>query len=157
MDCKSGFEEIECNKQIYWSVIRVEDWWKLSSRKLESTDAAPEVPHPCPTRHDAGRGVWRGCPRVGPHLHFFFPQIRADSARFAPMRLDPCRIGFDSRRTELIRPKSGRIGHIGSAKIGRKTAETCRKQPKLALNMAEKAETCLLLSFFVNQGIVCVF
>ena len=135
---------------------------------LESTDAAPEVPHPRPTRRDAGRGVRRGCPRVGPRLRFFFffffSRIRADSARFAPIRLDSCRIGFDSRRIGLIRPKSGRIGHIGSyrpaadtAKIGRKTAGTGRKRPKSALNMAVKAENCILLSFFVNQGIVCVF
>ena len=131
--------------------------------KLESTDAAPEVPHPRPMRRDAGRGVRCGCPRIGPRLRFFFffSWIRADSARFAPMRLDSCRIGFDSRRIGLIRPKSGRIGHIGSyrpaAEIGRKTAGTGRKRPKSALNMAVKAETCILLSFFVNQGIVCVF
>ena len=80
------------------------------------------------------------------------------------MRLDSCRIGFDSGRTGLIQPKSGRIGHIrlyrpaaDTAETGRKMAETCRKRPKSALNMAGKAETCLLLSFFVNQGIVCVF
>ena len=144
---------------------------KWASTLLESTDAAPGVPHPRPTRRDAGRGVRRGCPRVGPHLHFFFPQIRADSARFAPMRLDSCRIGFDSRRIGfnshrigLIRPKSGRIDHIGSyrppadtAGTGRKTAGTGRKRPKSALNMAVKAETCILLSFFVNQGIVMCF
>ena len=135
---------------------------------LESTDAAPGVPHPRPTRRDAGRGVRRGCPRVGPHRRlfyfFFFSWIRADSARFAPMRLDSCQIGFDSRRIGLIRPKSGRIDHIGSyrpaadtAETGRKTAGTGRKRPKSALNMAVKAENCILLSFFVNQGIVCVF
>ena len=116
---------------------------------------------------DAGRGIRCGCLRVGPCLLFFFSRIRADSAQFAPMRLDSCRIGFDSCRTELIQPKSGRIGHIGSYRptantadtieTGRKTAETCRKRPKSALNMVGKAETCLLLSFFVNQGIICVF
>ena len=149
--------------------------------KLESTDAAPKVPHPHPTRRDAGRGVRRGCPRVGPRLRLFyfifFSWIRADSAQFAPMRLDSCRIGFDSRRIGLIRPKSGRIGHIGTyrpaadtadtTETGRKTAETGRngrkqaetgqKRPKSALSMAVKSETCILLSFFVNQGIVCVF
>ena len=64
-----------------------------SGYSLESTDAAPAVPHPCPTRRDAGRGVQRGCPRVGPHLGFFFFFFLG----FAPMRLDSCRIGFDSR------------------------------------------------------------
>ena len=41
---------------------------------------------------------------------FFFSRIRADSTRFTSMRLDSCRIGFDSRRTGLIRPKLGCIG-----------------------------------------------
>ena len=84
------------------------------------------------------------CLRVGPRLHFFF-------LGFAPMRLDSCRIGFDSRRTGLIRPKSGRIGHIGSYRPAADTAKTCRKRPKSALNMAGKAETCLLLSFFCES------
>ena len=170
---------------------------------LESTDAAPEVPHPRPTRRDAGRGVRCGCPCVGPRLGFFF--FFFFFLGFAPMRLDSCRIGFDSRRIGfdsrrigfdsrrigfdsrrigfdsrrigfdshrigLIQPKSGRIGHIGhigtyrpaadtadSAETGRKTAETGRKRPKSALSMAGKSETCILLSFFVNQGLVCVF
>ena len=67
---------------------------------------------------------------------FFFSRIRAKSARFAPMRLDSCRIGFDSHQTGLIRPKSGHIGHIRSyrpavdtAETGRKTAEICRNRP----------------------------
>ena len=125
--------------------------------KLESTDAAPEVPHPRPTWRDAGRGVRRGCPRVGPRLRFFFffSWIRTDSARFASMQLDSCRIGFDSRRIRLIRPKSGRIGHIGSyrpaadtAEIGRKTAGTGRKRPKLALKLAGAAEILTSDVFF---------
>ena len=126
--------------------------------KLESTDAAPEVPHPRPMRLPARQTA------SAFFYIYFFSRIRADSARFAPMRLDSCRIGFDLRRTGLIRPKLGRIDHIGSyrpaadtAETGRKTVETHRKWPKLALNMAGKAETCLLLSFFVNQGIVYVF
>ena len=74
------------------------------------------------------------------------------------MRLDSCQIGFDSHRIGLIRPKSGHIGpYRPAAEIGRKTAGTGRKRPKSALNMAVKAENCILLSFFVNQGIVCVF
>ena len=55
---------------------------------------------------------------------FFFSRIRADLTRFAPMQLDSCRIGFDSRRTRLIRPKSGRIGHIKSYRPTADTAET---------------------------------
>ena len=107
----------------------------LTHDKLESTDAAPEVPHPRSTRRDAGRGVRRGCPRVGPRLGFFF-------LGFAPMQIDSCRIGFDSRRIGLIRPKSGRIGHIGhirtyrpaadtadTAETGRKTAGNGRNRP----------------------------
>ena len=107
----------------------------LLSPDLESTDVAPEVPHPRPTRRDAGRGVRRGCPRVGPRLRFFFfffSRIRADSALFAPMRLDSCRIGFDSRRIGLIRPKSGRIGHIGSYRPAADTAGTGQKRPETA-------------------------
>ena len=102
----------------------------------------------CPTRLPARRTA---------SAFFFFSRIRADSARFAPMRLDSCRIGFNSRRTGLIRPKSGLIGHIRSYRPAADTAKTRRKRPKSALNMAGKAETCILLSFFVNQGIVCVF
>ena len=102
---------------------------------VESTNVAPEVPHPRPTRPDAGRDVWRGCPCVGLCLRFFFLE-------FAPTQLDSCWIGFDSRRTELIRPKQAGNG---------------RNRVKSALNMAGKAETCLLLSFFVNQGIVMCF
>ena len=65
---------------------------------LECTDAAPEVPHPRPTRHDAGRGVRRGCLRVGPRLGFFF--FFFFFLGFAPTRLD-------SRRCGSIRAESG--------------------------------------------------
>ena len=82
---------------------------------------------------------------------FFFSRIRIDSARFALMQLDSCQIGFNSRRTGLIRPKSGRIGHIGSYRPATDTAKICRKRPKLTLNMVGKAETCLLLSFFCES------
>ena len=128
---------------------------------LECTDAAPEVPHPRPTRRDAGRGVRRGCPRVGPRLGFFFffffsdsrrlGSIRADAARFVPNRLRFASNRADSAKIGSYRPIAD------TAEIGRKTAGTGRKRPKSALNMAVKAETCILLSFFVNQGIVCVF
>ena len=81
----------------------------------------------------------------------FRSRIRVDSARFALMRLDSCRIGFDSRRTGLIRPKSSRIGHIGLYRPAADTAETGWKRLKSALNMAGKAKTCLLLSFFCES------
>ena len=75
--------------------------------RLESTDVAPKVPHPCPTRRDAGRSVQRGCPRVGLRLRFFFfsdsrqlNSIRADAARFVPNRL----------RFELNQANSAKIG-----------------------------------------------
>ena len=106
---------------------------------LESMDAAPEVPHPLPTRLPARR-------TASAFFFFFFfflgfAPIRTDAARFMPNRLQ-----FAPNRAD-------------SAKIGsyRPPAETGRKRPKSALNMAGKAETCILLSFFVNQGIVCVF
>ena len=162
------------NKLYIWSVIFLSSFWISEysyetwrqlencncqwhsqwSGGLESKDAAPEVPHLRPMRLPARR-------TASAFFFFFFSRIRADSARFAPMRLDSCRIGFDSRWTGLIQPKSGRIRHIESyrptAETGQKTAETSRNTPKSALNMARKAETCILLSFFLNQGIVCFF
>ena len=144
---------------------------------LESTDAAPGVPHPRPTRRDAGRGVRRGCPRVGPRLGFFFffffsdsrrlGSIRADAARFVPNRLlfapnraDSSKIGpYRPYRTYRPAADTANTAETGrkSAETGRKQAETGRKRLKSALSMAVKSETCILLSFFVNQGLVCVF
>ena len=95
--------------------------------QLESTDAAGRVAHPSPTQLTACRcRVW-----------FFFSRIRADSARFALMRLDSRQIGFHSRRIRLIQPKSGRISHIGSNRLAADmadTAETGRNRPKHAKN-----------------------
>ena len=136
------------NKLYIWSVIFLSSFWISEysyetwrqlencncqwhsqwSGGLESTDAAPEVPHPRPTRLPSRRTVSA--------FFFFFSRIRTDLARFASMRLDSCWIGFDSRWTGLIRPKSGRIGHIGSyqptAETGQKTAETGRNTPETA-------------------------
>ena len=142
---------------------------------LESTDAAPEVPHPRPTRDAASDVVARAPDRVC--IFFFFSRIRADSTRFAPMRLDSCRIGFDSRRIGfdsrrigLIRPESGRIGHIGSyrpATDTADTAETGRKRPKTAeiglktrrssQNSDLRCVFCLLLSLFYESSILMCF
>ena len=116
---------------------------------LESTDAAPEVPHPCPTRLPARRSASA--------FFFFFldsrrlGSIRADAARFVPNRLR-----FAPNRADLAKIGPYRPYRVVSAggRYGRnrpETAETCRKRPKSALNMAGKAETCLLLSFFCES------
>ena len=116
---------------------------------LESTDAAPEVPYPRPTRLPAR-------PSASAFFFFFLSDslrlgsIRADAARFVPnlIRFAP----------NQPRPKSGCIGHIRSYRLVADTAETGRKRLKSALNMAGKSETCLLFFFFfVNQGIVICF
>ena len=108
---------------------------------LESMDAAPEVPHPLPTRLPA-------CRTASAFFFFFF---FSDSRRFGSICTDAAR--FMPNRLQFVPNRAD------SAKIGsyRPPAETGRKRPKSALNMAGKAETCILLSFFVNQGIVCVF
>ena len=109
---------------------------------LESMDVALEVPYPRPTRLPA-------CRTASAFFFFFFSNshqlgsIRADAARFAPMRLDSRRIGFDSPRTELIRPKPGRIGHIRSYRLAADTADTSRKTAETGRNMPETAEISL--------------
>ena len=109
--------------------------------QLESTDAAGRVAHPSPTQLTACRcRVW-----------FFFSRIRADSARFALMRLDSRQIGFHSRRIRLIQPKSGRISHIGSYRPATDTAETGRNRPWNSLEQPKFwPQICFLpSSFFV--------
>ena len=119
---------------------------------LESSDAAPEVPHPRPTRLPARR--------TASGFFFFFPWIRADAARFVPNRLRFAPNRADSAKIGPYRPYRAyrpTADTAETAETGRKTAETGRKRPKSALSMAGKSETCILLSFFVNQGLVCVF
>ena len=101
--------------------------------KLDSTDAAPEVPHPRPTRLPTRR-------TASAFFFFFFSRICTDLARFVSMRLNSCRIGFDSHRTGLIWPKSGRIGHIGSY---RSVVETGRKTAGTGWNTSETTEISL--------------
>ena len=98
----------------------------ILSCMLESTDAAPEVPHPRPTRLPA-------CLSVSAIFFFFF-------LGFALTRLDSCRIGFDSHRTGLIWPKSGRIGHIGSYRPAADTGWKRLIQARNGRNMPETAE-----------------
>ena len=117
--------------------------------RLESTDAAPEVPLLRPMRDAASDVVARVSDRVCVFFFFFLG--------FAPTRLD-------SRRTGLIRPESGRIGHIGLYRPATDTAETGWKRSKLALKLAGAAEILtsdVFLTFFflcfVNQGILMCF
>ena len=71
--------------------------------ELESTDAVGRVPHPHPTRPDAGRNIQCGCSLIDvASAFFFFSRIHADSARFTPTRLD-------SRRHGSIRAESASI------------------------------------------------
>ena len=65
-------------------------------------------------------------------------------------------IGFAPNRADLAKLGPYRPYRVVSAggRYGRnrpETAETCRKRPKSALNMAGKSETCLLLSFFCES------
>ena len=164
------------NKLYIWSVIFLSSFWISEysyetwrqlencncqwhsqwSGGLESTDVAPEVPHLHPM----------GLPARRTASAFFFYFLG-----FASTRLDSRRCGSIRAESALIRAEPGWFGQNRavsaiSGRIGRrpkqvgkrlKQAETHRKRPKSALNMARKAETCILLSFFVNQGIVCVF
>ena len=128
--------------------------------KLESIDTAPEVPHPRPTRLPA-------CRTASAFFFFFFSDssrlgsIRADAARFVPNRLQFALNRADLAKIGPYRPyrvvsAGGRYGRNRPEK-GQNMPEIRRKLPKSALNMVGKSETCILLSFFVNQGVVCVF
>ena len=123
-----------------------------------------------PASDVARRGMW--CPTRLParrtaSAFFFFlgfaltrldsrrcGSIRADAARFVPNRLRFAPNRADSAKIGPYRPAAD---IADTAETGRKQAETGRKRPKSALSMAVKSETCILLSFFVNQGLVCVF
>ena len=119
--------------------------YKMVQIHLERTDAAGRVPHLRPTRLPAHR--CRVC-------FFFFFFFSSDSGR----------IGFNSCRIRLIRPESGRIGHIKSYWPATDTAETGRKRPKSALKLAGnrqnsdlKGVSCLPLSLFCESRYSNVF
>ena len=105
----------------------------------------------------ASDAVARALDRVYFFFFFFFSDsrrlgsIRADAARFVPNRLRFAPNRADSAKIGPYRPY--RVVSAGG-RYGRnrpETAETCRKRPKSALNMAGKVETCLLLSFFCES------
>ena len=100
------------------------------------------MPHPRLTRRDAGRGVQRGCPRVGPRLGFFFffffffsdsrqiGSIRADAARFVPNRLR-----FTPKRAD-----SAKIGPYRSYRVVLAGGRYGRNKLENGRNMPERAE-----------------
>ena len=69
----------------------------FATNMLESTDAAPEVPHPRPTRLPARR-------TASAFFFFFF------FLGFAPTRLDSCRCGSIRAESASIRAESGWFG-----------------------------------------------
>ena len=85
-------------------------------------------------KSDAGCSIRRGCPCIGAESEFFFFFLR-----FAPTRLDSHRIGFDSRRTGLIRSESSRIGHIGAYRPTIETGRKWLKQTQISLESSRKS------------------
>ena len=73
-------------------------------------------------KSDAGRGVRLGCPRNGAAFESFF-FFFFFFFFFSPTRFDSRQLGFNLRRIGLIRPKSDRIGPIGSYRPATETAE----------------------------------
>ena len=119
----------------------------METNELESTDAAPEVLHPRltrPTRDTTSNAVAHASVRVYVFFFFFFWESRrlgsicANATRFVPNRANSAKIG-------LYRPFW--VVLVETADI----AETGRKWPKSTLNMAGKAETFLLRSFFCES------
>ena len=79
---------------------------------LESTNAAPEVPHPCLTRDTASDAVARALVRVRVCVFFFFffsnsrqlSSIHANATRFVPNRLRFAPNRSDSAKIRPYRP-----------------------------------------------------
>ena len=88
--------------------------------KLGSTDAAPEVPHPHPTRPDAATRRGRRCPRIRPRRATWIPR---GFLRRAPTRADSASTRADASRFGPTRAWIGRNRPV-SAKIGRYRPES---------------------------------
>ena len=117
---------------------------KLVSRNLESTDAAPEVPHPRPTRLPARRTA-----SAFVFFFFFFSDSRrlgsicTNAARFVPNRLRFAPNRADSAKIGLYQPyrvisAGGRYGRnkpkqAETAKIGLEYGWKSRKLPSFFL------------------------
>ena len=111
-------------KSIY--IVRWEGMWKVSF-SLESTNAAPEVPHPHPTRLPARRSV-------SAFFFFFF------FLGFTPTRLDSCQCGSIHAELALICAELGWFGQNRaiSGRISRRPI--LPKQAGNGQNMSETAE-----------------
>ena len=120
MNPTCGFPQVTMYKgsTLYW----LSDPWRWQTRKHGCgwEGAAP--------KSDTGRGVQHGCLRISAafELFFFFP---SDLRQLGSIHASLASIHTYSRRTGLIRPKSGRIGHIGSYRLAIETAETGRNRP----------------------------
>ena len=88
--------------------------------KLESTDAAPEVPHPRPTRLPARR-------TASAFFFFFFSRIRADAARFVPNWL---RFALNRADSAKIRPYRPYRVVLAGGRYGRNRPEKGRNMPE---------------------------
>ena len=103
--------------------------------ELESTDTAGRVPHPSPTRLPS---CWCHVWALFFFIFFFW---------------NSCRFGFNSRRSGLIRPKSGHISHIGLHWLATETAGIVE-----ILTSEDRTDRfCLLLSLFCESRIVMCF
>ena len=100
---------------------------------LGSTDAAPEVPHPRPTRPDAATRRGRRCPRVRQRPA---ASGHVDPTWVSSTRADASRFGFDARRREPFRADSG-LNRPVSAGIGR-NGRNSRFRPKFKKKKKKK-------------------
>ena len=115
--------------------------------RLESTDAAPEVPHPRPTRDAASDTVAHVSVRVCVFFFFFFSDSHRLGSIHAKLALIRAKLGWFGQNR-------GRIGHIRSYRPAADTAETCRKKPKYAeigLEYGQKSRN-LPSSFFFCES-----
>ena len=111
----------------------------------------------------ASDAIARASDRVWVFFFFFFSDsrrlgsIRANAARFVPNRLRFAPNRADSAKIGPYRPYRPYRDVSAGSRYCRNRPKQAGNRPKSALSMAVKSETCILLSFFVNQGLVCVF